>query len=99
MTVNELKNKKITMATLKSFIRKSENLFVEHWTSFDGMVDCVVDSKGELIPVTKENAIGFSGVYCVGSGRDYFKFAETETHFGIRVSNCCGCSYLYTKKN
>jgi hypothetical protein len=99
MTVNELKNKKITMATLKSFIRKSENLFIENRSSFDGMTDCVVDLKSELIPIAKEKAIGFNGVYCVGSGRDSFKFVETETHFGIRVSNCCGCSYLYTKKN
>jgi len=98
MTIEELKSKKITLATLKSFIRKNESLFVEHQSNFDGTVDGVVAVKKELIPVTKENAIGFKGVYCVGSGRDYLSFIETSTHYGIRVLNCCGCSHLYTSK-
>lgn len=98
MKATELKNKKITMATLKSFIKKSENLFVEVKSSFDGMVDCVMPVKAAMRPVSKEDAIGYSGVWCVGNSRDYLTFAETDTHFGITVSNCCGCGTLWTKK-
>ena len=99
MTQTELQNKKITMATLKSFIRKSETLFVLTKSSFDGMTDCVQNNSNQkLVPVSKENAIGHKGVWCVGSSRDWFTFHETDTHFGIEVSNCCGCEILLTAK-
>ena len=41
MTTNELKSKKITLATLKSFVKKSPVLFVETLSSFNGMTDSV----------------------------------------------------------
>lgn len=37
--IKELKNKKITMATVKSFVKNADKLYVEHQSSFDGMVD------------------------------------------------------------
>ena len=98
MKAEELKNKKITMATLKSFIRKNDNLFVEVKYDFDGMTDGIRNKENRsLKPVTKEKAIGFEGVYCVGD-RDYFEYKENETHFGIEVYNCCGCNILWTNK-
>ena len=98
MKAQELKNKKITMATLKSFVRKSEHLFVSIENSFDGMVDCVVGSNDcGIYPVSKENAIGINGVGCVGSSRDYFEYCEEGEYFGIRVFNCCGSAKLLTK--
>jgi hypothetical protein len=99
MTTTALKTKKITMATLKSFIRKSESLFVLTISSFDGMTDCVEQNNNQkLLAVSKENAIGIQGVWCVGSSRDWFSFYETETHYGIKVSNSCGCGILMTIK-
>ena len=99
MTTTALKTKKITMATLKSFIRKSESLFVLNISSFDGMTDCVEKKNNQkLLAVSKENAIGHNGVWCVGSSRDWFSFYETETHYGIKVSNSCGCGILITSK-
>ncbi len=99
MKAEDLRGKKITMATLKSFIRKSNELFVEQIMAFDGMTDCVeVRKNTELIPVSKDNAIGHGGVWCVGSSRDYFHFKENETHFGIEVYNSCGSGILWTKK-
>jgi len=96
----ELKNKKITMATFKSFIKKSNELFVEKISEFDGMIDGLsYNSKRNLVKVSKENAIGFNGVYCVGSGRDYFTYFENDTHFGIEVYNSCGCAKLLTVKS
>ncbi len=94
----KLKTQKITMATLKSFIKKNDNLFVEGISSFSGMTDCVEMNRTELIPVSKEKAIGHSGVYCVGQSRDYFCFVENEKYFGIEVSNSCGCAILWTNK-
>ena len=98
MKAEDLRDKKITMATLKSFIRKSPVLYAEVKSSFSGMTDCVEPVNSGLVEVSKENAIGHSGVWCVGSSRDYLKLVETETHFGIQVSNCCGCGILWTNK-
>jgi hypothetical protein len=96
----ELKNKsKITLSTLKSFIKKADKLFVLGISSFDGMEDGVRFHKNpELIPVTKDDAIGHGGVWCVSSSRDMLKYYETDTHFGIEVYNCCGCGVLLAKK-
>lgn len=95
---DNLKNKKITMATLKSFINKSEVLFTETKRSFCGMTDMVENVDSELRVTSKEDAIGFKGVYCVGSGRDYFNYIENETMYGINVYNSCGNSNIWTNK-
>ena len=100
MTIQNLQNKKITLATLKSFIKKSPVLFVEHLSAFSGNDDYVISNENpEMRLVSKENAIGFQGVYCVGYSRDYFKYVETTTHYGIKVYNCCGSAILWTPKN
>ncbi len=99
MQASELKTKKITMSTLKSFINKSVNLFVQEISSFDGMTDCVQSSSNRgLIKIDKQNAIGHNGVWCVGQSRDRFEYKETETHYGIEVYNCCGSGILWTNK-
>jgi hypothetical protein len=41
MKATELKSKKITLATLKAFIKNSNELFVEEKSNFNGMIDCV----------------------------------------------------------
>ena len=98
MTATELKSKKITLATLKSFVKKSNELFVETKSNFDGWDDCVKPVAKNFSKVSKEDAIGFKGVYCVGRSADWFSFTETDTHYGIKVSNCCGCGILWTTK-
>jgi hypothetical protein len=99
MNAEILKNKKITLTTLKSFIKKSDKLFVETISSFSGMSDMVeMNEDRQLIEVSKEKAIGHEGVWIVGNSRDYFKFMETETHYGIKVYNACGSEILWTNK-
>lgn len=93
-----LQTKKITLATLKAFINKAETLYVEHVSSFNGMSDCVESCNSGLKQIDKADAIGFKGVYLVGSSRDYFQYVETETHYGIKVFNSCGSSKIYTNK-
>jgi len=99
MKATELKSKKITLATLKAFIKNSNELFVEEKSNFNGMIDCVesfVNTK--MIHVSKEKAIGHDGVWCVGGSRNYFRFEENDNYFGIEVSNCCGHAILWTSK-
>lgn len=92
-------SKKITMATLKSFINKSDKLYVEVQSSFDGMTDCVMPNQDkQLIEVSKENAIGRRGVWCVGDSRDRLTYVENESMKGIEVYNCCGSGILWTNK-
>jgi hypothetical protein len=99
MKASELKSKKITLATLKLFIKKANNLFVEEKSNFNGMTDCVESFKNtKMVEVSKEDAIGHNGVWCVGGSRNYFTFEENDNYFGIEVSNCCGHSILWTSK-
>jgi hypothetical protein len=97
--MKNLKDKKITLATLKSFIKNSTELFVQVKSSFNGMIDGLEwNSDNDLIPVSKDKAIGNAGVYCVGSGRDYFNYIENDNYYGIQVINSCGNSILWTNK-
>lgn len=90
--------KKITLATLKSFIRKNgDNMLVNVKSSFDGMVDgCTANNNGFLKAqptereYLKENNLGFAGIWVVGSGRDYIKSYNENNMKGFEVSNCCG---------
>jgi hypothetical protein len=77
--VKDLKNKKITMATVKSFVKNADILFVEHQSKFDGMVDCVMPCEdSELKEISKEDALGIKGAWVVGSSRDRFSYKEME---------------------
>lgn len=99
MTHQELSKKKITMATLKAFVRKADKLFIEYVSRFDGMTDGLEYNKQRvLIPIEKDKVFERGGVYTVGNSRDYFTYQETDTHFGIEVYNSCGCSILWTEK-
>ena len=89
--------KKITLATLKSFIRKAgENLHVMTKTQFDGMEDCVVSTgdreftKARYTNEFLEHTLGVRGVWLVGGSRNSFSAFERGGFRGIHVYNCCG---------
>lgn len=100
-----MKPKKITKATVKSFIKKNlDKIYINEKSRFDGMTDCVESrNSGFLKPSSAEycheNNMGLTGVWFVGSSRDYFQPYEDETFKGIRVSNCCGSWIVATKKS
>ena len=97
-TLTETK-KKITLATLKSFIRKNaDSLFCKTRSRFDGMTDSIEQVEDFFGRVSPEKAIGLQGVYIVGSSRDRFRHFEDESFVGIEVSNCCGRGILAVKK-
>jgi len=93
----ELKNKKITLATLKSFIKKSEDLLIKNISSFDSMQDCIShydNSDFRNLSLSSEmpfeNSLGFQGIWLVGSSRDHFYYYNDNEIEGIKVNNCCG---------
>ena len=95
--------KKITLATLKSFIKKNkENLFINVTSSFDGMTDGIESRYGgfEKAIVTDSKNIYTQGVknaYFVGGSRDYFQAYEANGMTGFKVRNCCGAFILAIK--
>jgi hypothetical protein len=98
--------KKITLATVKAFIRKNaDNLYVSTLSDFDGMVDCITDCadkgfhKAELTNIHCKNTLGIHGCWFVGGSRNYFCKFENEQFAGIEVSNCCGRFILATTKS
>lgn len=94
---------KITLATFKSFVKNNRaKLLIKHYSSFNGMSDCVEHVKDEFKPAkSKENpteykdnyTLGVCGVWLVGGSRDYFTKFENDKLTGIEVSNSCG-SYI-----
>ena len=88
---------KVTMATIKSFIRRNEGkLYIRCKSTFDGMVDGVrpVDGKPEFTPAQPgahaENSMGINGAWFVGGSRDYLTPISENGFVGFHVYNCCG---------
>jgi hypothetical protein len=95
--------KKITLATVKSFIRKTPDLHIMVKGRFDGMVDCVmpVSDQFEKAERTERCMVythGVEGAWFVGQSRDRFSPYEDERMVGISVYNCCGSFILATPK-
>lgn len=98
--------KKITKATIKSFIRKNKNdLYIKTKDRFNGMIDMVDDCEDQTIrKVTltddrNDYNFGIKGAWFVGSSRDYFNSAEFGQFKGYEVYNCVGTFYLLVKEN
>ena len=98
---------KITMATIKSFIKKNQNLYIQNLSRFDGMVDCVMPSAEqsfqpvERIPlrdIWNDNHKGIKQAWFTLGGDDRFYPFEDDTFKGYEVVNCCGKFILAIKK-
>ena len=100
--------KKFTLASLKSFVRKSfeaENLFVLQTSSFDSMQDMVTTTEGKsLTQVTAldarhpENTLGVQGMWVVGSGNMFTNVSSRFPGFEAwEVYNCCGSCIIARK--
>ena len=97
--------KKITKATLKSFINKNkENLFSKEKSSFDGMEDCVTQTscsrfrRIESIDISSKNTLGIKDLWLVDVSENYFARYEDENFIGIEGTNCCGNWIVAIKK-
>lgn len=97
--------KKITLATVKSFVKKNaDQLYIDVRRKFDGMIDGerTIDdgfSKAAISDLSNEHTLGVSGAWFVGSSRDYFNAYDDENYTGIKVYNCCGSFILAIKKS
>lgn len=97
---------RITLSTVKSFIRKNPNLYINNQADFDGMQDCVVynqDSKFRKTQKPEEgydhkNKLGIAGAWFVFGSRDYFTEYEDSQLKGYEIYNCCGKFILATKR-
>lgn len=104
MNTNQLATKKITLATVKSFIRvNAADLWINVTSSFDGMTDMCEQLHGGFTKVTTFTAdhrnmtYGIKGAWFVGDSRDRFKFYSENGFEGIQVRNSCGRFILAIK--
>ena len=95
MNKESLKTKKITVATLKSFMRKNPDFVVFEKYSFDGMID---GNSSEQKGVKKWSFEQTVRNALVGSSRNYLQFIESPGYYGINVYNCCGSWDILTKE-
>jgi len=90
-------NKKITLATFKSFVNKNRaNLLIRVKSTFDGMVDGVRSTGDNSFDPALQadrlfsNNLGIAGVWLVFGSRDSFSPINEPGLIGIHVYNCCG---------
>lgn len=97
------KNKKITLATVKSFIKKNkENLFINVKSRFSGMTDGLENhnngfQKVEVAKEMDEFTLGIKGAWFVRESRDWFSAFEENKFSGIKISNSCGSFIIAVK--
>lgn len=97
--------KKITLASIKKFIKEnSNNLYANCTSSFDGMTDCVESRDGGFVKVdpskidmNKEQDLGIERLWFVRDSRDYFRHFNEGGFVGYVISNSCGSSIIAIK--
>lgn len=105
MKIIERQDKKITLATLKRFIKihfNEGNLYVKQKSDFDGMTDCVQSvndnfRKIESIDFNQLHTFGIKGLWLVRHSDDSFYNYQTDEFAGFEIYNCCGSSLIVTK--
>ena len=98
MNTTQEVEKRVTLATLKKFIRDNkDNLYALCKSNFDGMTDCVQQVKTTpkkvnpaVIDLENKHTLGIGQIWLVGSSRDWFKAFEDDVFQGINGSNSCG---------
>jgi hypothetical protein len=113
MTTITLSSKKITLATVKSFVKANrDRLFINVESSFDGMYDMCMSKDGGFNPVEaasfegspfyikdmQDTTLGIKGAWFVRQSSDYFRHYDENGFEGIAVSNSCGAFILAIKK-
>lgn len=106
-----MENKRITLATIKYFIKKNiDKMFIQELSRFDGSNDGISHKKNpEFVQAKKDVTnhkntqnrditLGIEGAWFVGESRDYFSAFENEQFTGYKISNSCGSFILAIKK-
>ena len=98
-----METKRITLATLKSFVKNNESkLYLNIRSDFDGMIDGMRYLNDGFKPAEKDSDpdhhnLGIRGLWLVCSSRDYFRPYDDGKFKGIEISNCCQHSFLAIK--
>jgi len=98
--------KRVTLATIKAFIRKNKSdLYIKFESSFSGQSDMVesLDApewvKAANTTHNLKNSLGVNGAYFIGRGaRDYFEAIDADGFVGFSVYNACGSFSIGIKK-
>ena len=99
--------KKVTLATVKSFIRKNRpNLLIRCKSRFDGMIDGLSSdcdsgfspAKSDPAAFYQDRTQGIAGAWFVGQSRDYFSAYSKDGLVGYEVYNACGSFILAVKE-
>jgi hypothetical protein len=99
--------KKITLATIKKFIRENrDNLLIKNISEFSGMTDGIEFSRDQSFrPAVKpipdwnaKNMLDIQYAWFVGGSRDSFNRYDDNQHTGFEVYNCCGHFVLAVTK-
>lgn len=99
--------KRITLATVKSFIRKNASeLYIREDSRFDGMHDMVMSNKDAqfrqvdqtTIDFDNKSTLGIHGAWFVRGSRDSFAEYDDGAYFGIHIWNCCGSWVIAVKR-
>lgn len=92
---------KITLATIKSFIRNNPTaLHIKNLSDFDGMVDGVRLVDGAKFRSVKpaetnhDHNLGIAGAWFVKRSRDYFNPYKDDDFQGFEIFNSCGSFIL-----
>lgn len=97
--------KKITRATVKSFIKKNQgSLYINVKGQFDGMTDGIESRNAGFVKATVDpdyrcqiNTLGIAGLWLVG-GDDRYSAYDDSVFEGIAYYNCCGNGVLAIQK-
>jgi hypothetical protein len=99
------KPKRITLATIKSFIRKNkENLFIRTTRSYDLIESFSKTSDNlnfrpiESTDLSIQYTLGIKDVWIAGQGRDGFLAYENDKYIGYDIYNVCHAFNLVIKK-
>ena len=98
--------KRITLATIKSFIRKNrDRLLISTRSRFDGMTDGCEPCRNKefraanLTENHPSNTLGIAGAWFVGGSRNSFQAYSDDTYTGYEVYNSCGTFILAVKSS
>ena len=92
------KDKRITKATLKSFLKKyQDSIYINETSSFNGSVDMVTSidngfQKVEFNLDNHKNTLGYQGIWIVG--KDWYNAYDDGKYVGIEYNNCCGSAIV-----
>lgn len=103
-----MKAKKLTLASLKSFIKANDGqIWIKNISDFDAMVDCVMPcndagfrkaEKKECTEYSYNHNLGYYGIWLVNGSRNNFSHYNDGIFTGIEVYNCCGSFIVAVKR-